>query len=440
MAARWRVSRCGHHLLRDGRPWFLLGDTAWELLRALTEEEADEYLRVRAAQGYNTVLTVALSEFDGLRLPSAGGHLPFHDLDSDRPNEPYWRHVDRVVRRANSHGLVVGLLPTWGSNWHDERDGSPYFTADRALRYARWIGERYADADVIWVLGGDRAVVTAEHHAVIGAFAEGLRSAVGDRQLITLHPCGARSSSDFLPDADWLDFHMLQSGHTGWGTPNYELIAQDHARTPAKPTLDSEPNYEDHPVMALDWKPLPGYWFDETDVRRAAYHAVFYGAAGHVYGCHDVWQMNDPERRPPLNGARLHWRAALTLPGAVQMGHLASLVEELGLLEWEPAGDLIRTNRGLCGAHIAALAQPGARRVLVYAPQGRPFELDAAKLPRADGDWTGRWWNPRTGQWLPGTERIAADVVRAARENARGIPVPHPHPDTNKDAVLLLTA
>ena len=439
MAGRWGSDESGHCLLRDGEPWFLLGDTAWELLRRLTDDEAEEYLRTRAEQGYNTVLTVALSEFDGLGVPSVGGHLPFHDLDSDRPNEPYWAHVDAVIRRAADYGLTVGLLPTWGSNWHDERDGSPYFGPESARRFAEWIARRYVGEDVIWVLGGDRPVTTPEHHAVIGAFAAGLRAVVGNRQLITFHPAGARSSSDFLPDADWLDFHMSQSGHTGWGTPNYQLIHQDYVRTPAKPTLDAEPNYEHHPVMSQNWQPVPGYLFDEVDVRRAAYHAVFYGAAGHVYGCHEVWQMHDPDRGPGIGvgEASLRWREALTLPGAVQMGHLASLVQELELLKWEPSGRLIRSDRGMCGSHIAVLADRRLPRFLAYVPQGRAVDVDATWLPDSGkGHWSARWWDPRTGEWLPGTERIEAARVSAARTSGRGFVIGHPRPDG--DAVLLL--
>jgi Protein of unknown function (DUF4038) len=79
----WSVG--GRHLLRSGEPWFLLGDTAWELLRRLRVDEAEQYLSTRAAQGFNTVLAVALSEFDGLRVPNVEGHVPFHDLDPGRP-------------------------------------------------------------------------------------------------------------------------------------------------------------------------------------------------------------------------------------------------------------------------------------------------------------------------------------------------------------------
>jgi len=40
----------------------------------------------------------------------------------------------------------------------------------------------------------------------------------------------------------------MQSGHgSGHDVPVWEMIAGDYALAPVKPTLDLEPNYEDHP-------------------------------------------------------------------------------------------------------------------------------------------------------------------------------------------------
>ncbi len=50
----------------DGQPYFLIGDTAWELFHRLTRSEAEQYLSTRAAQGYNMIQAVILAEFDGL--------------------------------------------------------------------------------------------------------------------------------------------------------------------------------------------------------------------------------------------------------------------------------------------------------------------------------------------------------------------------------------
>ena len=39
----------------DGRPFFYLGDTAWELFHRLDREEADTYLQDRAAKRYTVI-------------------------------------------------------------------------------------------------------------------------------------------------------------------------------------------------------------------------------------------------------------------------------------------------------------------------------------------------------------------------------------------------
>lgn len=414
----WSVG--GRHLLRSGEPWFLLGDTAWELLRRLRVDEAEQYLSTRAAQGFNTVLAVALSEFDGLQVPNVEGHVPFHDLDPGRPDEHYWSHVDRIVELANRHRIVVGMLPTWGSNWHDE---PAFFTPSRARSYAGWIARRYREHDIIWVLGGDRPMSTSDHQDVIEAFAAGIRDEVEGRHLMTYHPNGHRSSTEFLPDAGWIDFDMVQSGHTGWGTPNYQMIEQDLARRSARPVLDAEPNYESHPVMSADWTSLPGYFFDAADARRAAYHAVFAGACGHVYGCHEIWQMYDPERAPAMNSARRPWREAIHSEGARQMSHLATLMTEVHFRGWEPAQSLIAAGHGILGGHQRAMAHRHRPAALVYATNGRPVHLDLSRWPGRS--WRARWWDPVAGAW--GSERAESGPVFG-----------HPYP--GRDGVLHLRA
>src|SRR5262245_18763980 len=38
-----RISDTGHYLLKDGVPFFWLGDTAWSLVNRYTKDEAEEY-------------------------------------------------------------------------------------------------------------------------------------------------------------------------------------------------------------------------------------------------------------------------------------------------------------------------------------------------------------------------------------------------------------
>lgn len=88
----------GHYLeTEDGRPFFWLGDTAWELIHHTTREEASYYLHTRAMQGFTVIQTVVLSEFQGVTTPSALGQKPFIENDPERPNEKYFDRVVEIV-------------------------------------------------------------------------------------------------------------------------------------------------------------------------------------------------------------------------------------------------------------------------------------------------------------------------------------------------------
>ncbi|MGC8989765.1 MAG: DUF4038 domain-containing protein, partial [Verrucomicrobiia bacterium] len=77
-----RVSQNHRFLVReDGRPFFWLGDTAWELFHRLNREEAIQYLDNRTRLGFTVVQAVALAELDGLNAPNPYGHRPLIDND-----------------------------------------------------------------------------------------------------------------------------------------------------------------------------------------------------------------------------------------------------------------------------------------------------------------------------------------------------------------------
>jgi hypothetical protein len=98
----------------DGSPFFFLADTGWTLLHRLGRDETIHYLSDRAAKGFTIIQVMGISEFDGLSVPNALGHLPFHGTDRAQPNEAYFRHVDWVVAQAVERGLHLALMPAWG--------------------------------------------------------------------------------------------------------------------------------------------------------------------------------------------------------------------------------------------------------------------------------------------------------------------------------------
>ena len=389
---RLAVSENRRYLVHaDGTPFFYLGDTAWELFHRLNRQETDLYLQTRAAQQYSVIQAVALAEFDGLTEPNTDGNLPLHDLDPARPNEDYFRHVDYGIDRANALGLYVGLLPTWGDKWNKKWGVGPeIFTPENAYVYGEFLGKRYKDRGIFWILGGDRPLESELHFAVYRAMADGVRAGDGGAHLRTFHPTGGKSSADDIHADPRLDFNMLQSGHDRRNIPNYAMIASDYARTPVKPCLDSEPNYEEH---AINWKLENGY-FNEYDVRKSAYRAVFAGAFGHTYGCQCIWQFWHPGREP-IAFARVPWQEAMFLPGAKQMKHLRSLMESRPFLSRLPDPSLLIENSDDAAAYQVATRDEAGTYAFVYTPLGEPVFADVSRM--AGNSVRASWFNPRTG-------------------------------------------
>jgi len=400
-----RVSDDNRYLVQaDGTPFFYLGDTAWELFHRLDREEALTYLRDRAEKGFTVIQAVALAEEDGLNTPNSYGHRPLIDNDPARPDvkdgleNDYWDHVDFIVDQANELGLTIGLLPTWGDKWNLRWGVGPQvFTVENAEVYGEWLGKRYADKDVIWILGGDRPIDNETHRELINAMAAGIERGDGGRNLMTFHPSGRRNSADVFHDADWLDFNMIQSGHQRPARPNYEYMQDNLARTLAKPTLDGEPCYEDHPHKGETWdrRDEPGVlldWFDEWDVRVPAYQSMLSGACGHTYGDHNIWQMWLPGR-PPKSVARTPWPKALHHPGSQQMKYFRDLFEARPFWKLRSDQELILGENPSGADHLRAARAEDGGFAIVYFPTGKPADI---ALDRVNGEKVRAWWfNPR---------------------------------------------
>lgn len=387
----------------EGRPFFYLADTAWELFHRLDRDEADFYLRDRAGKGFTAIQAVAIAELDGISTPNAYGHLPFVDQDPTRPavNEgpcnDYWDHVDYIVHRANELGLYIGMLPTWGRYWHD--GDRPVFNPDNARRYGRWLAERYRDDRIIWILGGDRNADNDSYKTVIRAMAKGLQEGDGGQHLITYHPGGAWGSADFFHGDEWLSFNMRENGHN----TIYQVYAntqRQYRYEPAKPIIDGEPLYEDHPV-AFD--PDHRGHSVAADVRRPLYWDLFEGACGHTYGYHSIWQMYDPAKRDPVNRPLMSWREALQQPGASQMQYAKRLLMSRPYFTRIPAtesvlvgGEYESVMPGEGIYHFAATMDSDGTYLMVYAPVGRRFEVNTTLI--RGSKLAGWWYNPRNGK------------------------------------------
>lgn len=317
-----------HHFLAqpDGKPFFWMGDWAWELFKNPDRDEVDRYLRDRARKGFTVILAPATGDMHALTRPNRYGELPLIGSDPTRPNPRYFENVDWILDRATHYGLRFALMPTWGDPVTGGWSGSAkVFTPAKAAIYGRWLATRYRHKGVLWILGGDTNPLWPKNLAanqfgennksggrmkdtiidytpIYDAMAKGILEGNGVSTFITFHPTGGSwpgtprpRTSLYFGNRAWLNMNMIQSGHwlnpeiacrkTGlefvWNaTFNYEAIIDEYNSTPTRPVIDAEPRFED---IAINLNPENGYW-KAYDSRNGAYHSLFAGAAGLNYG------------------------------------------------------------------------------------------------------------------------------------------------------------
>ena len=227
--------------------------------------------------------------------------------------------------------------------------------------------------------------------------ASGLAEGLGQRPLILYHPQGGPdSSSVFLHNEPWLSVNGMQSGHgSGHDVPVWEWIARDYALKPSKPTLDLEPNYEDHPFNPWPrWDPATGY-FRDLDVRKQVYRSVFAGGCGVTYGHHAVWGFVG-KRNDVINFADRDWIDGLQRPAGRQMISLRALMESRPFFTRMPDQSLIAGEAGQGAVHLQATRDVNGSYAFVYFPLNDlavKLNLTRLRAPHLRA-W---WYDPRTG-------------------------------------------
>lgn len=422
--AQIQVSENGRYLTENGKPFFWLGDTDWEMFHRLTREEIESFINIRSEQGYNVLQAVALAEFNGIREPNRYGDWPLNNEDptqllvtpGSNPDNPYeydyWDHVDFAIQKAAEKKMYIGLLPTWGDKvaylWGE---GPMIFNEKNAEAYGQILAKRYAKQwNIIWILGGDRPALYKardgsgkefDDRPIWRAMAKGIESVLGTQAFITYHPSGGKfRTTDYIHDESWLDMNAFQSGHGSRESDPWNWVTKDLSMKPQKPTLDMEPCYEDHPVNPWDgkWTRARGY-FNAYDVRARIYRGVFAGACGVTYGHHQIWQFLNKELYAPINigDTLIGWQKAARAEAAGQMQYLKNLmlsrpyfsrINDQSIVKSTVIDNYIE--------YICATRDSENTYAMIYLPQNKSVKIDLGKI---SGSTKNVWWfDPRTGK------------------------------------------
>jgi hypothetical protein len=409
---------------KDGKPFFWLGDTDWEMCHRLNREEVETFINTRSQQGYNVLQVVALAEFEGIREPNRYGDYPLNNEDPTQlaitpGNDPtnayqydYWDHVDFIINKAAERGIYIGLLPTWGDKVTKMWGAGPVvFNEKNAELYGSILAKRYAkNWNIIWILGGDRPAVykndnrQGDDRAIWRAMAKGIEDTLGKEAFITYHPSGgSTSTSSYIHDESWLDMNAFQSGHGARETDAWNWVIRDLAMKPEKPTLDMEPCYEDHPVNPWDgkWTRQRGY-FTAYDVRARIYRGIFAGGCGVTYGHHQIWQFLNRELYEPINvgDTIIGWKTARDAEAAGEMQYLKNLMLSRPYFSRIADQTIIKSAAGKDYKDlIYATADANKTYAMIYLPQNNAVSVDLSKV---SGNKKNAWWyDVRNGKATP---------------------------------------
>jgi hypothetical protein len=390
----------------DGKPFFWLGDTGWLLFVKCTREEAIQYLQTRKEQGFNVVQVMILHEMRSTKNAYGDSALIRRNVAtpavtpgnsfSDPTAYDYWDHMDFIINEAAKRGIYMAMVPVWGSN---VKNG--LVSKQQAAIYAKFLADRYKNkSNIIWLNGGDlKGSDSTEIWKTLGATLK----KNDPKHLMTFHPRGRNSSSEWFHNESWLDFNMFQSGHRTYaqdtssnetlhyGEDNWKYVQVDYNLKPVKPTMDGEPSYENIPYGLHDYT-LPR-WKD-ADLRRYAYWNVFAGGAGFTYGENSVMQFHTPGDKDANYDVKMNWRETVNAPGAHQMKYVKQLVLSKPYFERVPDQSMV-LNAGEKYNNI--IATRGKNYAWFYTYTGRTISV---QLGRIQGQKVRAYWfDPKLGEY-----------------------------------------
>lgn len=377
----------------SGRPFLVTGDTAWSLIAQLRTEDVDRYLDDRKTRGFNAVLVSLLESTYASKAPAnIYGERPFlRARDFSTPNEAYFAHADKVIRKAADRDLLLFLTPAYfgysNDGWYDALAANG---PAKLEQYGRYLGQRYgACANIVWVIGGDR---TPPDTRLGDAIARGITSAAAT-SMFTAHADGEASVPAIWGKSAWLGFNTLFTYKEVWPR------AVELYKASPRPFVLIESAYENDGFNTQT----------PTRIRTQAYHALLGGAAGQFFGNNPLWHFDGPGCCSD-NHFPTRWQEALALEGSRSMGVLAGVFANYPWHLLTPDIESRFVTDGVRSGHdrIAAAVASDATFAIVYIPTGRTMKVE---LDRLRGQAKAKWIDPVDGSQRDGDTVTAGPTL-----------------------------
>ena len=366
--SRLAASSNSRHLTLGGKPFLLIGDTAWGLT-AQSLADATTYLQDRAARGFNAIVVDLMEPYFSADAPNnANGDAPFVGTAfQSAPDGDFFDHCAAIFDVARSLDLLLLVSPVYtgfaegAEGWASEINAA----SDSQLQdFGVFVGGRFGGyRNLVWTIGGDANPGTT-HQARLTAFTTGLLSADASH-LVTAHWAPESTAGDYLGVVN-VTLDTVYS----YSDTLHSQAASVYGNAPIKPFILYETEYEnEHSVTS-------------QEIRARSWWSLLRGACGVVFGNDPIWYFGVVGDGNPghsfADSDTNDWDEVLNSAGAQSTTRIGALLAGRPWYLLEPdSSNTAMTAGHSTGADLATAAlAPDGSLFVAYLPSSRQVTLD----------------------------------------------------------------